>query len=79
MLNAMIDFSLKNRFVVLLVGGILIALGVRAATVLPLDAFPDTTPVQVQINAIAPELAPRGGRAADHRSRRAGSRRPERA
>ena len=58
MLNAVIEFSLKNRFVILLLGGILIALGVRAAIRLPLDAFPDTTPVQVQINTIAPELAP---------------------
>src|SRR4051812_42965768 len=58
MLKVLIDFSLKNRFVVLLLGGILIVLGVRAATRLPLDAFPDTTPVQVQINTTAPELAP---------------------
>jgi len=58
MLNALIDFSLKNRFVVLLLAGILIALGIRAGGRLPLDAFPDTTPVQVQINTVAPELAP---------------------
>ena len=58
MLNALIDLSLKNRFVVLLLGGILIALGVRAAIRLPLDAFPDTTPVQVQVNTVAPELGP---------------------
>jgi cobalt-zinc-cadmium resistance protein CzcA len=58
LLNAVIDFSLKNRFVVLLVTGILIALGVRAARQLPLDAFPDTTPVQVQVNTNAPELSP---------------------
>src|SRR5262245_24120778 len=58
MLNALIDFSLKNRFVVLLLAGILIALGIRAARELPLDAFPDTTPVQVQINTVASELAP---------------------
>src|SRR4051812_50072281 len=58
MLNALIHFSLKNRFVVLLLAGVLVALGVRAATHLPLDAFPDTTPVQVQINSVAPELAP---------------------
>jgi cobalt-zinc-cadmium resistance protein CzcA len=57
-LNALIELSLKNRFIVLLVGGILIVLGVRAAMRLPLDAFPDTTPVQVQINTVAPELAP---------------------
>src|SRR3954454_20555135 len=58
MLNALIHFSLKNRFVVLLLAGVLVALGVRAATHLPLDAFPDTTPVQVQINTVTPELAP---------------------
>ena len=38
--------------------GILVALGVRAAVRLPLDAFPDTTPVQVQVNTVAPELSP---------------------
>ena len=58
MLNALIDLSLKNRFVVLLLAGLLIAGGIRAATRLPLDAFPDTTPVQVQINTVAPELSP---------------------
>jgi len=58
MLNALIQFSLKNRFVVLLLAGILVALGIRAASRLPLDAFPDTTPVQVQINTVTPELAP---------------------
>jgi cobalt-zinc-cadmium resistance protein CzcA len=58
MLNALIDFSLKNRFVVLLLAGLLIVIGVRSARHLPLDAFPDTTPVQVQINTVAPELSP---------------------
>src|SRR5438270_13809836 len=58
MLNALIEFSLKNRFVVLLLAGILVVLGVRAALRLPLDAFPDTTPVQVQVNTNAPELSP---------------------
>ena len=58
MLNALIGFSLKNRFVILLLAAILVVLGVRAARRLPLDAFPDTTPVQVQINAVAPSLGP---------------------
>lgn len=58
MLNALIDLSLKNRFAVLLLTGILVALGLRAAKHLPLDAFPDTTPVQVQVNTNAPELSP---------------------
>jgi cobalt-zinc-cadmium resistance protein CzcA len=58
MLNTLIDFSLKNRFVVLLVTGLLVVVGVQAALKLPLDAFPDTTPVQVQVNTVAPELTP---------------------
>lgn len=58
MLNALIDFSLKNRFFVILATAVLIALGVRAAGLLPLDAFPDTTPVQVQVNTNVPELSP---------------------
>jgi heavy metal efflux system protein len=58
MLNTLIDFSLKNRLVVLLLAGLLIVIGARSASRLPLDAFPDTTPVQVQINTVAPELSP---------------------
>ena len=57
MLNALIGFSLKNRFAVILVTAILVVFGVRSALRLPLDAFPDTTPVQVQVNSIAPELS----------------------
>jgi cobalt-zinc-cadmium resistance protein CzcA len=58
MLNALIEFSLRNRFVILLLTAVVVAFGVRAAVNLPLDAFPDTTPVQVQINTVAPELSP---------------------
>ena len=58
MLSALIELSLKNRFVVLLASALLIAVGVHSARRLPLDAFPDTTPIQVQINTTAPELAP---------------------
>ena len=59
MLNALIGFSLKNRFVVLLLAGHpRRPRRPRRRSSLPLDAFPDTTPVQVQINTVAPELAP---------------------
>jgi len=58
MLNSVIDLSLQNRFVVLLLAALLAVIGVRSAANLPLDAFPDTTPVQVQINTAAPELSP---------------------
>ena len=58
MMNALISASLKNRFLILLLVGLLIYVGIRSAMDLPLDAFPDTTPVQVQINTIAPALTP---------------------
>lgn len=57
-LNAIIGWSLEHRLVVL-VGWLAIALaGVISFLRLPMDAFPDTTPVQVQVNATAPALAP---------------------
>ena len=43
---------------VLLLAALLVYVGVQAAVHLPLDAFPDTTPIQVQINVVAPALAP---------------------
>ena len=36
----------------------LVVLGVLSFRSLPFDAFPDTTPVQVQVNAVAPTLTP---------------------
>jgi cobalt-zinc-cadmium resistance protein CzcA len=57
-LNWIIDFSLKNRFAVLLGVAVLAALGVVSMRYLDLDAFPDTTPVQVQINTVTPSLGP---------------------
>ncbi|MCI0462439.1 MAG: CusA/CzcA family heavy metal efflux RND transporter [Gemmataceae bacterium] len=58
MLNAIIDFSLRNRLLVILGTVLLAALGVLALRRLAIDAFPDTTPVQVQINTVAPALGP---------------------
>ena len=58
MLNAIIDWSLHNRFLVLAGSLVFIALGGWSLSQLDIDAFPDTTPVQVQINTIAPGLAP---------------------
>jgi cobalt-zinc-cadmium resistance protein CzcA len=56
MLNAVIDWSLRNRFVVLACAVAFVVLGAWSLPNLPLDAFPDTTPVQVQINTMAPGL-----------------------
>jgi len=58
MLSRIIEWSLRYRLIVgLLTLGLVIA-GVIAFRRLPMDAFPDTTPVQVQINTVAPALAP---------------------
>lgn len=58
MLNWLIDFSLRHRtLVILIVLGFSVA-GAVSLTHLDIDAFPDTTPVQIQINTLAPSLAP---------------------
>jgi len=56
MLNWLITTSLKNRLVVAALAAALILVGGRALSRLPIDAFPDTTPVQVQINTTVPAL-----------------------
>ena len=58
MLNWIIDISLRHRFLVLVGVGILAAVGGLSLRYLDIDAFPDTTPIQVQINTIAPALSP---------------------
>ncbi len=58
MLNAIITASLRNRFLVLLVSAGITAAGLHSLLILPIDAFPDTTPVLVQVNAAAPALGP---------------------
>jgi cobalt-zinc-cadmium resistance protein CzcA len=58
MLNGIIDWSLRHRFLVLMATLLFVCGGVYATSSVNVDAFPDTTPVQVQINAYAPGLAP---------------------
>ena len=58
MLDALISWSLRNRLVVVVAWLGIALYGALAFARLPLDAFPDTTPVQVQVNATAPSLAP---------------------
>jgi hypothetical protein len=58
MLNGIITASLRHRLLVLLLSAVLVALGASAAARLSIDAFPDTTPVQVQINTEAGALNP---------------------
>jgi cobalt-zinc-cadmium resistance protein CzcA len=58
MLNWIINFSLKNRLLICVLAAALVVIGGRALSILPIDAFPDTTPVQVQINTTAAALNP---------------------
>ena len=48
---------------------LLVGVGVWSALRLPIDAVPDVTNVQVQINTNAPALSPARGRAPDHAAR----------
>lgn len=58
MVRHIIDWSLNNRFIVLLLAAVILGLGCWAAATIPLDAVPDLTNVQVQVLTNAPALGP---------------------
>ncbi|QDV61558.1 Cobalt-zinc-cadmium resistance protein CzcA [Crateriforma conspicua] len=58
MLKLLIELSLRHRAAVLLSLVALFGTGAYALSQLDIDAFPDTTPVMVQINTTAPALGP---------------------
>jgi cobalt-zinc-cadmium resistance protein CzcA len=58
LLNWIIEFSLRHRFLVILGALAFAAAGALSLRHLDIDAFPDTTPVQVQVNTVAPALGP---------------------
>lgn len=58
MLRKLVDAVLQHRGFVLALAAFLAALGLLALWKLPFDAFPDTTPVMVQVNVAAPGWAP---------------------
>ena len=58
MLNQIIELSLRHRALVILGVLALATGGAVSLRYLDIDAFPDTTPVQVQINTAAPALGP---------------------
>lgn len=57
MLKRLVEIVLKYRLVVLALAGVLVIVGIAALVKLPFDAFPDTTPVMVQVNVSAPGWA----------------------
>ena len=58
MIEKILDWSLRNRFMVLIGSLLLVALGLQAMTKLPIDAVPDVTNVQVQVLTSSPALGP---------------------
>ncbi len=57
MLNNLVEASLRYKFLVIIIFLVIGALGVRAVMTIPIDAFPDVTPVQVNIYTESPGLA----------------------
>ena len=54
----LVAWSLRNRFLVVVLGLLLVAAGIEHMMRLPIDAVPDVTNVQVQVLTKAPALAP---------------------
>ena len=58
MISAILEFSLRNRLLVIISALLLLGAGIFSALHLPVDAVPDITNTQVQINTPVPGLAP---------------------
>lgn len=58
MIEKILHFSIHNRWLVLLAAVGLAVLGLYNFNRLPIDAVPDVTNVQVQINTVAPGMSP---------------------
>ena len=57
MLNKLVEVSLRYKFLVIIAFLVVGFLGWRAVNTVPIDAFPDVTPVQVNIYTESPGLA----------------------
>ncbi|HEB83233.1 MAG TPA: efflux RND transporter permease subunit, partial [Gammaproteobacteria bacterium] len=57
MLEKLVEISLRYKFLVLVIFIVVAFAGIRAVMTLPIDAFPDVTPVQVNIYTESPGLA----------------------
>ena len=58
MLDRILTFALKNRYLVVLLTAATATFGIYSLKDLPIDAVPDITNVQIQINAVAPAFSP---------------------
>ena len=57
-MNRLIDFVLKNRLLVTILGLVVFAGGYYSYNNLPIDAFPDVSPSLVQVFTTTEGLAP---------------------
>jgi len=58
MIDSILSFALRQRVFVLIAAAALVVAGLWSASRLPIDAVPDITNVQVQINTAVPAFAP---------------------
>ena len=58
MIESVVGFALRQRILVAVVSGLLVIGGLYTLRVMPIDAFPDVTNVQVQVLTEVPGLSP---------------------
>lgn len=58
MIDKILEFAVRQRVLVLMGAFVLVLVGLWSANKLPMDAIPDITGTQVQINTTVPALAP---------------------
>jgi len=58
MIEKLLKFSIYNRYLVILLTAAIAGYGIYSLRQLPIDAVPDITNNQIQINAVAPGLSP---------------------
>jgi cobalt-zinc-cadmium resistance protein CzcA len=58
MINRILTFAVQRRYIVVFLTLIVVVLGAVSISRLPIDAVPDVTNKQVQVNSIAPSLSP---------------------
>jgi heavy metal efflux system protein len=56
-LNSLVEASLRYKFLVIIIFSVIAFLGWNAVNTVPVDAFPDVTPIQVNIYTESPGLA----------------------
>ncbi len=57
-MSRIIRFALEQRFLIIILTLVLVGIGIYSMLKLPIDAVPDVTNVQVQVNTNAPALGP---------------------